>query len=71
MPDKEDRKKRRQAKKANRKPFNESGLGKFLSGAGSTITSVLGDVLPDSGILSVVKNLIVFTECACSDCRLC
>ena len=56
MPTKEERKKKR---KANRKPFNESGLGKFLSGAGSTITSVLGDVLPDSGVLSVIKNLIV------------
>ena len=55
---KEDRKKKREERKANRKPFNETGLGKFLEGAGSTIGSVVGDVLPDSGVLGVVKNLL-------------
>lgn len=62
MPTKEERKKKRLERKANRKPFNETGVGKFLSGAGSTITNVLGDVLPDSGLLSVVKGLIVKDE---------
>lgn len=62
MSTKEERKKKRQERKANRKPFNETGVGKFLSSAGSTITDVLGDVLPDSGVLSVVKGLIVKDE---------
>ena len=41
-----------------KKPFKETGLGKFLLGAGSTIIDVVGDVLPDKGLLGVVKNLI-------------
>jgi hypothetical protein len=42
----------------NKKPFKETGLGKFLLGAGSTIIDTIGDVLPDKGILGVVKDLI-------------
>ena len=42
----------------NKKPFKETGLGRFLLGAGSTIIDVVGDVLPDKGLLGVVKNLI-------------
>ncbi len=42
----------------NKKPFKETGLGKFLLGAGSTIIDVVGDALPDKGLLGVVKNLI-------------
>ena len=42
----------------NKKPFKETGLGKFLLGAGSTIIDVVGDALPDKGLLCVVKNLI-------------
>jgi len=42
----------------NKKPFKETGLGKFLLGAGSTIVDVVGDALPDKGLLGVVKNLI-------------
>ena len=42
----------------DKKPFKETGLGKFLLGAGSTIIDVVGDVLPDKGLLGVVKNLI-------------
>ena len=42
----------------NKKPFKETGLGKFLLGAGSTIIDVVGDVLPDKGLLGVVKKLI-------------
>ena len=41
-----------------KKPFKETGLGKFLLGAGSTIIDVVGDALPDKGLLGVVKNLI-------------
>ena len=55
---KQNRDERRAARKANRKPFNETGLGKFLKGAGSTITNTIGDVLPDSGVLGIVKGLI-------------
>jgi len=55
---KQTREERRAARKANRKPFNETGLGKFLKGAGSTIGETLGDVLPDKGVLGVVKSLI-------------
>ncbi len=42
----------------DKKPFKETGLGKFLLGAGSTIIDVVGDVLPDKGLLGVVKKLI-------------
>jgi len=42
----------------DKKPFKETGLGKFLLGAGSTIIDVVGDALPDKGLLGVVKNLI-------------
>jgi hypothetical protein len=42
----------------DKKPFKETGLGKFLLGAGSTIIDVVGDALPDKGILGVVKKLI-------------
>lgn len=42
----------------DKKPFKETGLGKFLLGAGSTIIDVVGDALPDKGLLGVVKKLI-------------
>jgi len=42
----------------DKKPFKETGLGKFLLGAGSIIIDVVGDVLPDKGLLGVVKKLI-------------
>lgn len=48
----------RAERKANRKPFNQTGLGKFLKGAGSLITDKIGGALPDKGILGIVKNLI-------------
>jgi len=56
--DKAEREIKRAERKANRKPFNESGLGKFLKGAGSLITDKIGGVLPDSGVLGIVKGLI-------------
>ena len=55
---KEERIAKREERKANRKPFKETGLGKFLSGAGSTIVDTVGDVLPDKGFLGVLKNII-------------
>jgi len=42
----------------DKKPFKETGLGKFLLGTGSSIVNTIGDVLPDKGILGIVKNLI-------------
>lgn len=44
--------------KKDRKKFKDTGLGKFLTGAGSSIVNTIGDVLPDRGVLGVVKNLI-------------
>ncbi len=41
-----------------KKRFSETGLGKFLKGAGSTIIDTVGDVLPDKGVLGIVKGLI-------------
>ena len=42
----------------NKKKFSETGLGKFLKNAGSFIGGTLGDVLPDKGVLGIVKRLI-------------
>ena len=41
-----------------KKKFKETKVGKFLLGAGSSIVDNIGDVLPDNGVLGVVKNLI-------------
>lgn len=46
---------------SNKKPkkkFKETKVGKFLLGSGSKIVDVVGDMLPDSGVLGIVKNLI-------------
>jgi len=43
---------------SNKKKFKETKVGKFLNQIGSTIGSGLEDVLPDSGVLGVVKRLI-------------
>jgi hypothetical protein len=42
----------------DKKPFKESKLGKFLSEKAPKILDVVGDVLPDKGVLGIVKNLI-------------
>lgn len=42
----------------DRKKFKETKLGKFLSKVAPGILSVAGDLLPDAGVLGVVKNLI-------------
>jgi len=46
----------------DRKKFNETGLGKFLKGAGSLITDKIGGALPDRGVLGIVKGLIIKDE---------
>jgi hypothetical protein len=58
MPSKEDRLARRAERKKNRKPFSETGVGKFLLEKIPNAVGSLGDVLPDKGVLGVVKNII-------------
>ena len=40
------------------KKFKDTKVGKFLLGSGSKIVDVVGDLLPNSGVLGIVKNLI-------------
>jgi hypothetical protein len=42
----------------SKKPFKETGLGKFLSKTAPNVLNIVGDLLPDRGVLGVVKNLI-------------
>ena len=42
----------------SRKKFSETKVGKFLSQAAPNILGVAGDILPDAGVLGMVKNLI-------------
>ncbi len=44
--------------KKNRKKFKETKVGKFLAKIAPSILGVAGDLLPDAGVLSIVKNLI-------------
>lgn len=41
-----------------KKKFSETKVGKFLSNVAPGILGVAGDILPDAGILGIVKNLI-------------
>jgi hypothetical protein len=41
-----------------KKKFSETKVGKFLSKVAPGILGVAGDILPDAGILGIVKNLI-------------
>ena len=41
-----------------KKKFRDTKVGKFLLGSGSKIADVVGDLLPDNGVLGIVKNLI-------------
>ena len=43
---------------SDKKRFKDTKVGKFLSKAAPGILGTVGDVLPDSGVLGVVKNLI-------------
>jgi hypothetical protein len=42
----------------DKKPFRDTKLGKFLKETAPSILDVVGNVLPDKGILGIVKNLI-------------
>ena len=42
----------------SKKKFSQTKVGKFLLDKGSILFNVVGDVLPDNGVLGVVKNLI-------------
>ena len=42
----------------SKKKFSETKVGKFLSQAAPNILGVAGDILPDAGVLGMVKNLI-------------
>ena len=42
----------------SKKKFSETKVGKFLLDKGNNLFNVVGDVLPDNGVLGVVKNLI-------------
>jgi hypothetical protein len=42
----------------NRKKLKDTAVGQFLANAGSNIIGSLGDVLPDKGVMGLVKNLI-------------
>ena len=38
-----------------KKPFKETVVGKFIT---SKLPGFVGDVLPDKGVLGIIKNLI-------------
>ncbi len=42
----------------NKKKFSETKVGKFLTNKVPAIVGLVGDVLPDAGVLGVVKGLI-------------
>ena len=42
----------------SKKKFNETKVGAFLSKAAPGILDLAGDVLPDAGVFSLIKNLI-------------
>lgn len=41
-----------------KKRFKDTKVGRFLLGSGSKIADIVGDLLPSSGVLGIVKNLI-------------
>ena len=42
----------------SKKKFKYTKVGAFLTNAGSNIVNVVGDVLPDNGVLGIVKGLL-------------
>jgi hypothetical protein len=42
----------------DKKPFKETKLGKFLAEKAPRVLDVVGDALPEKGVLGIVKNLI-------------
>jgi len=55
---KEDRKARQAERREKRKPFKDSGLGIFLKDKLPAALDIVGDLLPDKGVLGIVKNLV-------------
>ena len=43
---------------SGKKKFKDTKVGRFLSKAAPGILGTVGDILPDSGVFGVVKNLI-------------
>ena len=41
-----------------KKKFNETKVGEFLKNAAPNILDMAGDILPDAGVFSLIKNLI-------------
>jgi len=42
----------------DKKKFKDTKLGKFLATAAPKVLDVVGDVLPDKGVLGIVKNIV-------------
>lgn len=42
----------------NKKKFKDTKVGKFLVQKGPSIVAAVGDVIPDAGVLGIVKKLI-------------
>jgi hypothetical protein len=42
----------------DKKPFKDTKVGKFLGKVAPNLLNTVGDVLPDKGVLGIVKNLI-------------
>jgi len=42
----------------SKRKFKDTKVGAFLTNAGSNIVDVVGDVLPDNGVLGIVKGLL-------------
>jgi len=42
----------------SKKKFKDTKVGKFLLSKGSDIAGLVGDVLPDNGVLGLVKNVL-------------
>jgi len=42
----------------SKKKFKDTKVGAFLTNAGSNIVDVVGDALPDNGVLGIVKGLL-------------
>ena len=45
-----------------KKKFKDTKVGKFLLGSGSKIVDTVGDLLPNKGVLGIVRNLIAKDE---------
>jgi hypothetical protein len=47
---------------SDKKKFSETKVGKFLKDKAPSILNTVGDVLPNNGVLGIVKNLIGSSE---------